>query len=66
MTTAERQEQRDRLGSILSLSHALFLQECVRVGLPDNEEESTKLSEKCFIVASAARDYFNSQFEPYT
>jgi hypothetical protein len=60
-----KQEQQSRLQAINSTAYNLFIQECARLGVPKDEEESTKLIEKCFSSAEIVQDYFRKQFEPF-
>ena len=60
-----KQEQRERVSAVNSTAFNLFLQECARFGIPRDEEETSKLIERCFIISSTVQDYLRKQFDPF-
>jgi hypothetical protein len=64
MTTADKQEQKNRIGSICQGAHTLFVNECSRE-LPKNEEEIKKLIEKCWSYAEIAFDFIDDKYRPF-
>ena len=65
MTTAERQDQASRIQAVNNQAFSLFMQECVRSGVPHSDEECQKLIDRCFSSASIVQDYLRSQAEPF-
>jgi hypothetical protein len=65
MTTAEKTDQKSRIGNICSISSSFFSFECSRLGIPSTEEDALRLIERCFISAQVMVDYLDDKTKPF-
>jgi hypothetical protein len=65
ISSAEKQDQQERLRAINSFASCLFQQECIRTGVPECLEDARRLIEKCFNAAETMHDYLRERFEPF-